>query len=391
VLFVVSPLHVDCNLFLTQHLNQTPSMKKIFTFGFFVVLAFATRAQVTITNATFPTAGDSYVMATDTAVGEEVVFPFANGQQSWDFSALTPDFLDTTTFVAASTGVNEAEYPTANLLVEDGAGGELYYQSTATKIDALGYAGPDPTGLGINAIIKTDPPLPFRVAPLNFGDLGNYESDVNFPFAAGFLPDSLTGGISFDSLRLRINIQRVEFVDAFGDLHLPGGYFEVLRQRRLEYTETRLDAFLGFTGWVDITDLIGLDFLGTDTTITYLFYNNDYKSPMAEVSLNADSTFQRFQYNPIAVSSTQTPNIASKHVKVSPNPAQVGQNINVQLDANYAGGTLTLRAADGRLINTQTLTDNREINIEAPAAGIYLLTLYDTQGRLLQTAPFLTK
>ena len=81
-----------------------------------LVASFGLTAQITITNATFPVAGDSLKTATDLTPDGIVMTP-PGGPQTWDFSALYPDTRQVDVFQPASAGTSSANFPGAELVV----------------------------------------------------------------------------------------------------------------------------------------------------------------------------------------------------------------------------------------------------------------------------------
>ncbi|MEP6794302.1 MAG: hypothetical protein ABJB16_08255, partial [Saprospiraceae bacterium] len=88
-------------------------------------------AQIIITNATFPAAGDSLKTATDLAPTGIALTP-PGGPQTWDFTSLNPSTRQVTVFQNASNGSAFASFPGAELVTISGAGAETYYDVNAS-------------------------------------------------------------------------------------------------------------------------------------------------------------------------------------------------------------------------------------------------------------------
>jgi hypothetical protein len=359
-------------------------MQKLLSTLLMLMATTAIFAQVSITNATFPEAADQLISAQDTDATADIVFPLGGGQHTWDLYQVDADGTDTITFFDASEGASSADFSWAELVTIDNIGGQIYYDVSNNKMDAIGYAGPDPTGFGLNVVTLFDPPSRYRTAPLTFGDLGSYETNINFAFSTAFLPDSLLGGLGFDSLRLRVNSTSVEFVDGFGEIILPGGTFDIIRQKKIEYRETKMDAYLGFVGWFDITDIAGLDFLGVDTSLSFVFYSPDYKTPMATVPLNSDSTITSLEYILLPISGVDQ--VFTQEVRLSPNPAKAGSSIKITTGDMPLPAKMTLIAADGRIVASEIWTGNEtHWAIPTDLSGIFQCQFTDLRGMPLAT------
>lgn len=259
-------------------------------------------AQPTISSSYFPAAGDTLraaVVAQPDAVFNSLITA-NNGPYIWNLSNAIADDVIETIYQNASEGEHYSQYAGADLVVINDAG-ERYFNKTANLFQAMGYAGGDPGGFGLEVIARYNPLLNEREAPLNLFDFGSTTTNLTLPFSADQLPDTLFAGLPIapDSIRVRISISRNEIANAYGQMLIPGvdTPYDVLRVERQEVTNTGLDVKVPFLGWLDITGSIGGgaggglgSFLGADTTITHRFYANNVKDEIAVLTLNNDKT-----------------------------------------------------------------------------------------------------
>jgi hypothetical protein len=364
------------------------------------ICTFAT-AQITVTNATFPAAGDSLVYAVDNGpIGLNPATP-PGGGQTWDFSTLQKADNLSAVYRPASAGSQSANYPGADLVVI-GQAGETYYNLTNNKFESLGYAGADPTGLGLQVLAKFAPPLLERYAPMNFFDIKSQTSSLGLAFSTDQPPlDTLFSGlpVNIDSLRLKITTDRTEVVDGWGTAIIPGGTYPVLRQKRTVYTTTGVDVYvvLGpFGTWVDLSTLIGGGGggaglgIGTDTTITYHFYSNTEKEEIAIATMSKDlSSVTSVQFKNNAATPTITP-VADLYsgIQAFPNPAVEW----VRFDCtNLAAGDYTLKIFNiiGKCVwkknYTLSGTTSFKVELEDFKKGTYIYSLVDKQGKSVGT------
>ena len=254
----------------------------------------AAQAQITVTNATFPVAGDTLktAVAANPAIGI-AAYTAPGFNQVWDLSGLQLSTTKTIIFKPASQGTVGAQVPGAELFTVNSPGTEDYYNVTSNRFESQAYYGIAPYDLVANNIFDYTPTMPERYAPLNFFDIYQSSSGIH----EGFLPSAFTPSlvaalsVQFDSLRYRVSINRIDVVDASGTMSIPGGTYNVLRQKRTEYRETRLDGKHSILGWIDITDdayQAGFNGLDVDTIVTYFFYNDIAKEPIAAVTFNND-------------------------------------------------------------------------------------------------------
>lgn len=118
-------------------------------------------------------------------------------------------------------------------------------------------------------------------------------------------------------------MKRLEVVDGFGTLAIPGGIYDVLREKRTDFTSTAVDVHT-FLGWVDIGSIIGgqLPGFGTDTTITNHFLSNTTKEPIAIVTIDPTQSFAtQVEYKDLGITSAVSPvTDENNQVVISPNP-----------------------------------------------------------------------
>lgn len=253
-------------------------------------------AQITITSATFPVAGDTLKMAIDNspAAGVITITP-PGGNQNWNFNGLQVDATRNIVYRPASQG--SVQVPGAELFAVTSPNWEEYYNVTSNRFKLQADYGIHFDVIG-NSLFNYNPPMAERRAPVNFFDINQISSGVLEPFPPGAFPPTLIAAlpVSPDSLRYRsgssgLGINRLDVVDAWGSLSIPGGTYNVLREKRTLLRETRLQGKVPPLGWIDITQearQAGFHGLGDDTLITYNFWNNLVKEPIAVVNMDSD-------------------------------------------------------------------------------------------------------
>lgn len=355
-------------------------------------------AQITVSAATFPKAGDTLAYATDTAPNVNAATP-PGGNQTWDFSGLQATEVNETIFQPVSAGANKDKFPGADMVLI-GANGESYYNLTNTKWENMGFVGSQ-AGL-FNAVLtaKYSPVVVERYAPLNFFDIFQQESNLNLPFSADALPANIlsTLPIKPDSVRVKINLKRTEVVDGWGVCKIPGGSYPVLRAKRTDYNKTGIDVKVGFF-WLDLSQLIPAgsggpfgNLLSPDTTVTYRFLSNTQKEEIAAVTMDASlSTTERVRFKNNTVTAVEEEDSfapGSASIQAFPNPAIEW----VRFDcSNIPTGNYTLKIFNiiGKVIWRQNfrISGSHSVRVELDKfkKGTYLYSLVDGKGNIIGT------
>ncbi len=368
-------------------------MKRIIPFIISVLSFSGLFAQITLTDSYFPAAGDTLFTFND--IMPTIDVPSSGANQVWDFTSLSGPVVLQSVLKPASDGENSAQFPNASILA-DFQGGEGYYAVDNNSYRFQGYVGADPGGIGLEIIALFSPNVIERRANLEYLDVNSSESNMLFAFSfddiPGTITDSLDLPITPDSLRIRVNIDRLEVIDGWGTVDIPGGSYEVLKENRFEVTDTRLEAKISILPWQDLTDIVPpeIGFFGMDTTRSYNFYANDVIEPIAQVFLDDFETeVQRVSFKandftiPVRDISTLTadviayPNPAIEEVKFELTSLPTGDyklqifnilGVPVWSRDFTTGGTKTMKA---------DLSELRK--------GTYLYSLIDGKGKTLTT------
>lgn len=359
-------------------------------------------AQITITSAMLPQLGDTLLIANDNLPADiEVGRPGAD--RNWDFTSLQTPFLSQSVVMPAAAAAAKDAFPAANIhseirLGEGAETGEAFFRSVDNSFLLLGYFGQDPAGLGIETLVQYDPPVPERRVPLRYGDKHESQTAATLTFSSNELSRAILDSLPIrpDSLRLRITSNRKDHVDAWGKLRLPGKgrgeLYNVLREKRTEVREIRLDVQVGFLPWQDITDLLigKLPNFGKQTLISYYFFSDAVKQPVAVVNMDPEGR------SPVSVSyrgNDKTNRVRSirpgrPDIFAYPNPAITEVRFEF---TNLDAGQYSLRIYNilGVEVWKRDYTLNGSKTVKADISdlrkGTYLFNLVDEQGKTLAT------
>jgi hypothetical protein len=171
-----------------------------------------------------------------------------------------------------------------------------------------------------------------------------------------------------------------------------------LREKRTQYSDTRLDIKTGFLGWQDITGVLsgggggGGGFagqLGKDTVTTYSYYSGVAKEIIAVFTVsnldNSVITRANFKFNKLILPNNDF-DLAFPDVKAYPNPAieDVTFEFNNLENKDY---TLKIYNILGALVAKEafnaTNTKSIRMDISRFKKGTYLYAVSDAKGRLL--------
>jgi Secretion system C-terminal sorting domain len=366
-------------------------------------LTLSASAQITITNAVFPVAGDTLRYANDVnPVGVNPATP-PGGNQTWMFNGLVKDTTIEVVFKSASSGMHFLSFPGAELMQAAG-GGESYFNVTPSTFSVMGYAGAAPGGLGLNATVPLNPALIERRAPTNFFDINSQTSNLRLTLSTDQPPLSTIFAnlpVNVDSLRILRSTNRIEAVDGWGTCQIPGGQYPVLRNKRTDYVTSDAELYVvlfpGFGTWVPLSTVIGGgggggfgDLLGTDTTVTYLFLNGTEKEEIAVATMSNDLSSvasMRFKNNAtVDAPVLNSPGTAS--ISAFPNPAIDW----VRFDySNLPQDQYTLKIFNiiGREVWKETYqlvgTHHFRVELENFKKGTYLYSLSNKKGNVIGT------
>lgn len=375
-------------------------MRLNFTLIVLSVLVLPLSAQITITEASFPEVGDTLLTYTDNLPSSLGLYPEA-GEHSWNFTTLQAPAANMVVVEDASTGSAFDAFPSASLRYSslDNVG-ETYYRILNGELQRLGNSSNDQINLGLELSTAYDPPYVERTAPLDYLDAKQTSSALIYAFDPADLPVNLFEGLPItpDSIRVRVTFDSYNLVNAYGTLTIPGGIYDVLREKRTETVNTRLDALVGFIGWQDITDIVvaAIDneeitqLIGEVTTTSHYFWSNEAKEPIAIVTVNEDETeATQVVYKANTVVSTRNIIKDKPNIYAYPNPTIVNVKFHF---SNLDNGNYTLRIYNligKELWNKNYYVNRREFvqkeDVSFLAKGAYLYSLSDSKGRTIST------
>ena len=371
---------------------------------FLLALTAALPAQIVLTAADyFPVAGDTLrTNQADSASIASIDLLTPGADRAWDFGELTAEFEFSEPVVDVS---GDTLFPNAELAVQTDVFNREYYAVIDGQLEIVGLQARFEALPEVQFEAPVDPFRTSRHAPLTFGD--RFES--NSTNVIRVIPDDLPSAVlsqfpdlisEVDTLRLTVDSERTDAVDAYGTLTLDGTTYEVLRERRAETLTTTAEAYNSFLGYLDVTNvLVDFDstlasFLGeSELMVTYFYWAADSKEPIAVVQVdpNDESEVRSIRYKRAApISNTRDMPFAQGRITVYPNPA--GDRFTFEAEGLGDGGpyTFSLFNVLGREVKSaQFRAPGGRIRQPIEAGdlprGMYLYSLRNSVGRIVGT------
>lgn len=372
-------------------------MKKaltLFILAFTISLSMA--AQITITSDVFPAEGDTSLNYVDVD-GSDLDLLSPGGNLFWDFTSLTPDSELNVFFLAAAEGDAGIDFPDADLvaIIQD-AETERYLKIEADHVAEVGFAGLDPIlrQLKLSTLYESD--YTIQIAPLGYGDTFKDSTVLQSKFLFDSLPEEIKsqlGAFRPDSIRVDVSVHRTDEVDAWGKVSIPGGTYDVLRNKSIEIRNTSVFAYTSFLGWANVTNNIRT--LLTDPSVLdpieltiYSYLSNDFKEPVAAVTLDTNGMADQVQYKNLGGASSTDDQWAYASVKLTPNPTYGKVKL---LYSGLPRGSYNLVIHDilGNVLMTESLELDEngveKMDFSQLSKGTYLYSLRSEKGETITT------
>ncbi len=361
---------------------------------------FSTQAQITLNSTDVVNMGDVVEQASDTLPGAITIGP-SGASQTWNFSTISEDALDTMTFQDPTPLPGSVDFPLSNLGMTEASDDSSWIFLTKNTF-----------GLAINGVHQVQggvgTSIPFANTIITFpSTMGtNYGGSWNGTlgaFALGLDPDSLFplpdgphGHV--DSLKLTRTSTLTSNIDAWGDVTTPFGTFASLRQIVMEENTDSLwqlvDAVWEPISTTTLTFLstagVDLDAVTIDTTNTARWWTNDpaARFPIVEMDYENDGTVNNIDWlkaTPTTVSVTETIT-AQNQVTLFPNPAKNNITINTQLSNN---DNIKIFDVTGKLMMTKRFNSKSiTLSVSDFNNGLYFYNINDAKGNVIHSNKF---
>ena len=346
-------------------------MKTKLLFSSFVIAALSVNAQITITTADMPLAGQSYISANDTNVTS---VGSAGANQTWNFAAWANHTTDTVQFVGASSLPGFSFFPTATIGNNNG-GSSVFMKNSTSSFDILGFYadfGYGPMALPFSPVQKfISFPSTYLTA---YTGVSKYVIKI-----AGGQP-------GLDSLKIKSSNTYSSNIDAWGSVTTPANSnVSTLRQKYVEIS--RDSTFLKPTGqgWILAPSSGGNPNPRVDTTNSYRWWSNTKKFPIAEITAKGNNVVTKGSYLLITTVGVKENSIAKNELSVFPNPATDKINITGISTESF----VLIFDVNGKLMETTRLKkSNTSINTSEYQSGIYFYKVVALNGNAIGNGKF---
>jgi hypothetical protein len=281
-------------------------------------------AQIEISSEAIPAIGDTILRMTDN-LPTQLDPGSPGGDQVWDFTSLQAPFSQAYFYNEADSDL----FPDADLVLERN-GISSFYRIDDNSSAILGTYGTQGGGqLGL-LLGRFQPPMIELNTPLNYMDASSQSSDLISNIDLSLFPDSILAllPIQPDSLRIVTNIDRSDMVDAWGTVLMQHQAFDVLRQRRVDEIQIKIEAQILPLPWIDVTDivlqLLPIQIPVSDTVFSYRYLTAEQPAPIAEVFTDIDDNVLRVEYEADQFSANRKLEKKARGVYVYPNPSLSG-------------------------------------------------------------------
>ncbi len=369
-------------------------MKKtlLSSFLFATIGIYSSFGQITVDSTNIVSVGENVYQAYDstltiTSIGS------AGANQTWNFSGLGTDRLDTLFFRKKTSQPLASNFPTANVVMTSTDPAEdstwTYLNKSVTGLDIMGQAA------NINGTI-TPIPLLFPIVgfPITYGTSysGNWNGTL-FTFFLGVDPDGVGPLPTIDSIKIRRLTTYSGSIDAWGNVTTPFGTFPSLRQNETTYnTDSTFTLSNGTWALISPTlaTLFGVNQTTKDTTNTARWWTNDATArfPLVEIDYNTNGTLNDadwLQSTPtVGINETA---IVSVPFLLYPNPTK--DIINITTPSLIENVFVEIMDITGKEVKNMLFNTNKiKISVADLDNGIYFYNIYNANGKMLSTNKF---
>jgi PKD repeat protein len=253
----------------------------LFVLMMFQLNTLKAQQPISIVSTDMPVVGNNIVTLKDTSpIG---ITPGVKGANiMWDFSSLTPDVRDTAKCMQPSaTPYGSTFNSNSNLAITSNDTNYLFFNNSTQAFKITGGA------IWIDTIQSTVATT-FNPA----ADLYRFPTEYNGNFTGTY---AFTQQISLNGTPIRVEYTSnyADTIDAWGIVQTPLGYYESLRQKRMERTRTIISAQIFPLVWTQVSDT-------RDTTTDYNWLAKETKLAVVDFEYDSNKVLSGVTYSNLA-------------------------------------------------------------------------------------------
>ncbi len=350
-------------------------------------------AQISIGSSDFGSVGDQFIVGSDNTPG---IQPGPAGAgQTWNFSSLNTESLDTLFFLDPSAVPAASGLGNCNLVTESNDG-YFFLNKTSSSVNTVAL-GTDLNGVPTLAVYQPEQILlPF---PSQLNDQVNSTSSFKAAIYLGLDTNVLGCQLTFDSTRINRRSTLNTVFDASGTVYLPTDTVQALRAKSDETTTDSIFVYnpspincllLGINmpaGWnlmpQTLAQLAGLPGnVVTTTTTVYTWYANGEKFGVVALRLDDQGNPDNARFKSDASQMSVSP-VSTQELMVYPNPSNAGV---IRIEGLKPTAQLSLTDLSGRRHSAVRMGSD-QIDVGNLNSGIYLFTVLE-QGQAVARGRF---
>ena len=353
---------------------------------------FSAHAQITINSNHIVSAGSVVENAQDTTPSVSIGPSGAN--QTWNFSTLGQDFIDTLSFKNPVPLPGSSSFPNANIGLEDTGEDStwIFLEKNSLGLFVHGQSFYQNSNLMTVAFAGTIITFPSTMGT-NYG--GTW-SGILGAFPLGQDPDGPGPHGQVDSLRLTRFSTTNSNIDGWGNVTTPFGTFASLRQNIIEdHIDTTWQLVNG--NWEVISQTTinylalfnqNVDSISYDTVRTARWWTDDPSAqfPVVELEYDANGNAFRANWQKSSPSVGVNENESSKNeFSLFPNPA----NNLITVNSPINNGFIELFDVTGKLVTNLKINSNKTtISVRDFDNGLYFYNVYNEFGENIHSNKF---
>ncbi|HXB12371.1 MAG TPA: T9SS type A sorting domain-containing protein, partial [Bacteroidia bacterium] len=325
------------------------------------------------------TTSTTALLATDSTSTYTPGGPSATAQ-TWNFGALNHEKVNTISFMAPSSTKYASKFSSSDNLADttSGVSGYYYFDNSASQFAVQGVeeivAGPASTSFQI--FINLNPEYVQATLPATYGTKLNGVSHGSYEFAP-------TGVVAFayDSIKVNTQISYWDTVDAYGTMTTPTGTYQVIRENHWDITIDSAKGRSSAGAWSTLQST-------KVKTHEYNWYANGVGYILVQMIMDSNTSGTKIVWDSSAPASVNEISYNGK-VNAFPNPCTSNITFTTTINTLQYINVYDVTGRKVEQVEMKNGTSNLNTSVFAP--GMYLYTLNDANGNLVDRGKFMVK